>query len=147
MIGKAISPCSVTTSTSLYDLPLPERGVVVFDLDDTLYHERDFVYSGFRAAADAISHETGEDVFEQLVDQFEAKRSDPFGKVLAERGLPLATKRFLIETYREHQPSLKLAPEVAELLGGLRDSGRILGIITDGRSVTQRNKIRALGLD
>jgi len=131
----------------LYDLPLPERGVVVFDLDDTLYHERDFVYSGFRAAADAISHETGEDVFEQLVDQFEAKRSDPFGKVLAERGLPLATKRFLIETYREHQPSLKLAPEVAELLGGLRDSGRILGIITDGRSVTQRNKIRALGLD
>ena len=134
-------------STSLYDLPLPERGVVVFDLDDTLYLERDFVYSGFRAAADAISHETGEDVFGRLIEQFEARGSDPFGTVLTERGLPLATKRLLIETYREHRPSLNLAPAVAELLGSLRNSGRILGIITDGRSVTQRNKIRALGLE
>lgn len=131
----------------MYDLPLPERGVVVFDLDDTLYAERDFVYSGFRAAADAISQEAGEGVFEQLVEQFEARERDPFGTVLAERGLPLAIKRHLIETYRTHQPSLKLSPPVAELLGRLRNSSRILGIITDGRSVAQRNKIRALGLE
>src|SRR4051812_17327631 len=122
MTGKVISPCSVTTSTSLYDLPLPERGVVVFDLDDTLYPERDFVYSGFRAVADAISHETGEDVFEQLVEHFEAKCSDPFGMVLAQREIPPARKRLLIETYREHRPTLKLAPAVAELLANLRSS-------------------------
>jgi putative hydrolase of the HAD superfamily len=131
----------------LYDLTLPDGGVVVFDLDDTLYPEREFVYSGFRAVANAISQEMADDCFEQLVDQFETSGTDPFGTVLAERGLPLATKRHLIETYREHQPSLKLAPSVGQLLGSLRSSGRILGIITDGRSVTQRNKIRALGLE
>ncbi len=147
MAGKAISPCCVTTSTSLCDLPLPEAGVVVFDLDDTLYPERDFVLSGFRAVANVIVRETGVDVFERLVELFEARHADPFGNVLASLGMPIETKGRLIQTYRDHYPKLTLAPGVADVLGNLRDSGRSLGIITDGRSVTQRNKIRALGLD
>ena len=32
---------------------------VVFDLDDTLYKERDYVASGFRAVADEIAAESG----------------------------------------------------------------------------------------
>ncbi len=87
------------------------------------------------------------DVFERLVELFDARHSDPFGSVLAELRPPIEKKRITIEIYRDHRPNLALAPEVATLLGNLRDSGRRLGIITDGRSLTQRNKIRALGLE
>lgn len=127
------------------DLALPEAGVVIFDLDDTLYPERDFVLSGFRAVAAVITDHAG--VFDRLVELFEAGEGDSFGRVLAENGLPAAMKRQLIKTYRDHNPTLTLAPEVVQMLNNLRASGRSLGIITDGRSVTQRNKIRALGLD
>jgi putative hydrolase of the HAD superfamily len=126
---------------------LPEAGVVVFDLDDTLYPERDFVSSGFRAAAGVITDRIKTDVFCRIVDLFEAGESDPFGRVLAESGLAAELKGQLIQAYRNHMPTLMLVAEVVEMLNSLRASGRSLGIITDGRSVTQRNKIRALGLD
>jgi putative hydrolase of the HAD superfamily len=129
----------------LCDLTLPETGVVVFDLDDTLYPERDFVLSGFRAVAALITDQA--DVFDRLVELFNAGEGDSFGRVLAENGLPAEMKRQLVQTYRDHMPTLTLAAGVVEMLNRLRASGRSLGIITDGRSVTQRNKIRALGLD
>jgi len=60
--------------------------------------------------------------------------------------LPLA-KRDLIEVYRNHAPELQLADGARELLQSLKSQGHRLGLLTDGRSTTQRNKIRALGLD
>jgi putative hydrolase of the HAD superfamily len=133
-------------TTSLSAVPLPERSVVVFDLDDTLYPERDFVRSGFRAVAACIERETGADVFQRLIDLFEEQQPDPFAVVLAERGLSI-DKATLVETYRLHQPVMTLSEEVARLLQDLRSGGCTLGILTDGRSITQRNKVRALGLD
>jgi putative hydrolase of the HAD superfamily len=130
----------------LSDVPLPDECVVVFDLDDTLYPEREFVRSGFRAVAKFIERETGADVYQQLVAAHSTQRPDPFGSILADYRLPF-DKQLLVCIYREHDPSLTLAPGVSRLLAQLRASGRRLGLLTDGRSITQRKKLRSLGVE
>jgi putative hydrolase of the HAD superfamily len=42
---------------------------------------------------------------------------------------------------------LTLTAGVRALLTELKSSGHVLGLLTDGRSRTQRNKIRALGVE
>lgn len=127
-------------------VPLPEWCAVVFDLDDTLYPERDFVRSGFRAVSAAIEREAGKCAFDRLIEWFECQHPDPFGKVLKQFQL-LIPKQTLIDTYRNHCPDLALTADVRGLLTELKSSGHVLGLLTDGRSRTQRNKIRALGLE
>lgn len=121
------------TITSLSEVPLPERCVVVFDLDDTLVPERDFVVSGFRAVSGPLGG--------RMIELFDAGEKDVFGRVSG--AMP---KERMLQIYREHKPILELAPGVRELLEWLRGDDHPLGLITDGRSVTQRNKIEALGI-
>ena len=144
-----ISPCSDTTITCLSAVPLPDRAVVVFDLDDTLYLERDFVRSGFRAVAALFGRELETEVYRRLVDLFNDYHPDPFAVVLSdlEDRADRIDKSRMMRAYREHRPSLTLSTDVAGLLSNLRSLDRSLAIITDGRSVTQRNKFFALGLD
>ena len=59
-------------------------------------------------------------------------------------GLPV---KELIEIYRTHYPDKRLPWQSLYTLSVLKNRGIRLGLITDGRSLTQRNKIRALGLD
>jgi len=125
---------------------LPEYCVVVFDLDDTLYPERAFVQSGFRAVARYVEQECAANVYSALCKIWDAGDRDPLGKITAEFGLP-GPKSELIEIYRTHIPELTLVANVKELLSTLRTAGHAIGIMTDGRSSTQRNKIRMLGLD
>lgn len=115
--------------------------MVVFDLDDTLCPERDFVMSGFRA----VSKLLGEDASERMIAWFDSGEKDVIGRALAETGAA-ASKEELLKVYREHRPTMSLADGVLELLGKLRETGHPLGLITDGRSITQRNKIEALGI-
>lgn len=133
-------------TTSLSAVPLPERCVVVFDLDDTLFPERDFVCSGFRAVSNLLSGHTGANHYSHLVELFDAQHADPFGQLLAECGAAI-DKALLIQTYREHQPEVALSDAVVQLLDDFCATGKELGVLTDGRTTTQRNKIRALGLD
>lgn len=59
----------------------------------------------------------------------------------------LYDKQELLRIYREHKPDIALSDGAVEVLEALKKEGYILGLITDGRSLTQRNKIEALGLD
>lgn len=146
MIGNQTLPCSVTTAKCLSEVPLPEKCAVVFDLDDTLYRERDFVESGFRAVADYIDQRNRDSIYDNLIGWYEAGETDVFARIIEEKELAI-NKATLIRKYRKHEPTLKLASEVKQLLKKLRTDGHDFGIITDGRAETQRNKIRALGLD
>ena len=56
-------------------------------------------------------------------------------------------KQELLQIYREHKPAIALSEETVEVLEALKKESHVLGLITDGRSLTQRNKIKALGLD
>ncbi len=122
---------------------------VIFDLDDTLYRESDFLASGYRAVASYVASKTtftARDVFDAMM------------ATLADSGrqavLPAVMSRFLrnatvlselVEVYRTHFPRIEMPPGYRELLDELRSCYR-LGIITDGIPEVQRRKVSALGL-
>jgi putative hydrolase of the HAD superfamily len=122
---------------------------VVFDLDDTLYLERDYVHSGFQAVGawceDKLKLFGVQERAQSLFDQ--GKRTFIFDTVLeqihAERIDETVT--MLIRVYREHTPKITMSSDAVDCLAKLY--GHVhLGLLTDGHSTSQRAKIAALGL-
>jgi putative hydrolase of the HAD superfamily len=124
--------------------------VVVFDLDDTLYLERDFVRSGFAAVGAWLAAHHGVCDFQAHAWELflAGGRGDVFDRALPMVGLeprPALVRR-LVDVYREHLPAIRLEPAAPQLLAAL--SGRCrLALLTDGYHDTQRRKIAALGLE
>ncbi|MBC9785842.1 HAD family hydrolase [Heliobacterium chlorum] len=124
---------------------------VIFDLDDTLYPEFDYVKSGFNSVATLLSPRIDQNVAginESLLKLFHDDRADVFNRYLSLQGIE--DKRVLAEcimTYRGHFPNISLSSDVRELLYWLKNNQLGLGILTDGRPDGQRNKIKALELD
>ena len=114
---------------------------VIFDLDDTLYSEKEYVRSGFKAVSDRL----GGGYEEQLWQYFQAG-VPAIDELLKGLGCP-ARKAELLTVYREHMPRLHLYEGVSELIDRLKAEGKKVGIITDGRPEGQRGKLKALGLD
>ena len=120
---------------------LPVRGVI-FDLDDTLYSEKDYIRSGYQAVAAYL----GSDAYkERLWDHFTAGR--PAIDALLSELDRLEEKAACLEIYRSHMPDITLYSDAAALINELKMHGIPIGIITDGRPEGQRNKLKALGLD
>lgn len=118
---------------------------VIFDLDDTLYGEKEYVRSGYRAIADILPQVKRMD--EKLWKAFEQNKS-AIDEVLTAEGIySNELKRQCLSIYRSHQPVIHFYDGAKELLYQLRTDGYKLGIITDGRPEGQRAKIKALGLD
>lgn len=121
--------------------------VVCFDLDDTLYKEKDFVKSAFNEVAAyiaCVSRKNEEAIRELMQSSFE-RGEQVFQKTNEILGIEVPMDVFL-KIYREHYPDIQLAQNVLATLSILKEKGFILGLITDGRSRTQRNKIAALEL-
>lgn len=130
--------------------------VVAFDLDDTLFRERDFCRSGFRYVEKLVETQTGVACpdLPYVMDMALIERGNPFDAMenyFATRGVVLPsqyTTQEIVRLYREHLPeSLQPADGVVETLEWLADAGVRMCVVTDGRPVTQRNKIRALGIE
>lgn len=123
---------------------------VVFDMDDTLYLERDYVKSGFHAVARHVSSVVSEQAFFQAMwSMFEAGvRGDTFNRALEQ--FPDVAEKYdigqLVEVYRVHRPDIAIIPEIAKLLVRLRDAGMKLGVLSDGPLVSQQAKADALGV-
>lgn len=115
---------------------------VVFDLDDTLYSEKDYIRSGFKAVAEYLGNS---EYAQELWAFFEA--GEPAVDRLLEKIGRTDKKAECLSIYREHAPEIKLYPCVGEMLSSLKERGIKIGIITDGRPSGQRRKITALGLD
>jgi putative hydrolase of the HAD superfamily len=127
--------------------------VVVFDLDDTLYLERDYVRSGFRAVADAIAMALPalrERSFEILWQDFErgvrGSSFDRLGSALPEIIPRLPVER-MIAIYRGHRPEIGPMPGADLLLRRLKAGNTRCGLITDGQPRQQLAKLEALGLE
>ncbi len=115
--------------------------VFIFDLDDTLYKEIDFLKSAYREIANVIGHPEafdfmlysylcGVNVFKRVIDRYDLT----------------FTIDQLLDIYRNHKPDISLEQDTITTLDELKARGIIMCLLTDGRSVTQRNKIEALGL-
>lgn len=126
------------------------RHVVAFDLDDTLYTEMDYVRSGYRTVANALSEASGVDARE-LFNLILANRPLGFEAALERiKGTPaqgMFTIESMVEMYRAHTPDIQLRPGAHETLEALRRRGAGLVLITDGSTRHQRAKIKALGLE
>ncbi len=121
---------------------------VAFDMDDTLYPERAFVFSGYRAVSEVVEAELGFSVYDELVELFQSgRRGDLFTPVLARH---MATVdeiyvKSLVAVYRTHSPNIAPFPEADSVLKEI--SGRYLtALISDGIEAVQQRKLDALGL-
>lgn len=128
--------------------------VVVFDLDDTLFKEIEYLKSAYREiAAYAAQKCTDSNVpmqelvvkaYEAMMDAYHCGRN-AFEALNAFLGLELLISD-LLQIYREHPPQVSLEEDVRYTLDSLKSEGVLIGIVSDGRELTQWNKIRALGL-
>lgn len=115
---------------------------VIFDLDDTLYSEKEYVRSGYKAVAEYLG---SADYAEKLWSFFEDGRF-AIDELLKELGRE-SEKAEVLDIYRSHKPNIHLYDGVVEMIEELKNHCINVGIITDGRPDGQRNKIEALGLD
>ena len=121
------------------------RNVLVFDLDDTLYKEIDFLRSAYWYIATILA--TGHEpqfVFDEMMSAY--YRHDNVFKRIISDFCPNESVEHLLSAYRNHFPHITLSPQTERTLCRLSEL-HTLAIITDGRSVTQRNKISALRLE
>ncbi len=124
---------------------------VVFDLDDTLFREREYVRSGFSAVGEFLRRELRRktDFEAWMWRRFASGRRERMFNALNRRfGLALgeADIRRLVRLYRRHRPEIRPCRGVAGLLSALHRGGFKLGLLSDGYLPAQRLKLDALGL-
>lgn len=123
---------------------------VIFDMDDTLYPERDFVRSGYGAVAEELRSRLGtmERYEDWLWERFLAGRADGAFDALDGHfhlGLSVEDIRHLVEVYRFHTPAITPHADMVRLLADLQGRAK-LGMVTDGPVRMQQQKFDALGL-
>lgn len=117
-----------------------EAKYFIFDLDDTLTYEINYLKSAYKEIALSLE---GELLYDQMLHWYQ-KGQDVFQLV---SNLYSVSKEDLLQMYRGHYPVISLNEGALEVLDEVKKKGHLLGIITDGRSITQRNKLKALGIE
>ncbi|MFT8348034.1 HAD family hydrolase [Clostridium saccharoperbutylacetonicum] len=123
---------------------------LIFDLDDTLYYEMEYVLGSFKEVAHYLGNKYIKDSevlyfrMEQILE--ESGRGKIFNIICEENGFKEDIND-LVDIYRSSVPELELYEDSREVLNWAREHGYNLGIITDGSSKVQWNKIRALGIE
>jgi putative hydrolase of the HAD superfamily len=131
--------------------PASPTQVVVFDIDDTLYLERDYVRSGFRAAGAWADRVLGvADLADRAWKAFEeGVRGTIFDVALADCGCAVTPELItqLVSCYRDHVPDIKLLDDARACLDRLSlEGGVVVAVVTDGPLASQEAKARSLGL-
>ncbi|MEW4924168.1 HAD family hydrolase [Algibacter sp. 2305UL17-15] len=122
--------------------------IVIFDLDDTLFNEIDYLKSAFSEIAQQISQDSKAnqiEVFDRMLDLYHNK-SNVFDGIL-KHYKSKNTISDLVSLYRNHQPKITLLEGRKAVFDGLKSSGIKMGLLTDGRSKQQRSKIIALEIE
>lgn len=126
---------------------------VVFDIDDTLYLERDYVRSGFRAIAAFLGKRGSfpeHEIFTFLWRAFESgvrgKTFDQLFQTFPDMGESFSISD-LVSVYREHIPSIQMQDGMLDIIERLKAGDMMLGAVSDGPLVSQNAKAVALGLD
>lgn len=122
---------------------------IVFDLDDTLYLETDYVRSGFVQVGAFVERRFGVGGFFEVAWELflQGQRKDIFDRTLRHLRLPAGRSIVgeLVDSYRNHLPDISMTVDSLHCLETLR-SRFILALITDGPLASQHNKARALKL-
>ena len=124
------------------DIKVNANIVVVFDLDDTLYNEMEYLQSAYKAIAQRIDKQNWQSLYARMFSLFRSKQ-DVFDYVSKQYN---ETKNQLLKEYRNHEPTITLFEGALGLFKAIKINNGKIGVITDGRSTTQRAKLRALGI-
>lgn len=114
---------------------------VIFDLDDTLYSEKEYVRSGYRKIAEHLGVQQMED---EMWSVFKSGGM-AIDEVLKSYNL-LDMKEEALQIYRCQEPDIHAYAGVINMIDRIRKNRKV-GIITDGRPEGQKAKINALGLE
>jgi len=119
---------------------------VCFDLDGTLFDDRQYQEAGLRAAARTIKDRTGVDLTQDLFEAFfdQNIREQTFDFILKRHGLPTDLVPELIDSYHAHEEALEPYPETVDVLDDLQGQYR-LGLLTGGTN--GHDKIERLGIE
>jgi len=121
--------------------------IIVFDLDDTLFSEKEYFFSGISYVEEFISSTYKIPFTGEILKAYKEGVKDLWGWTCKKLGLKLETKESFIWLYRNHIPKINLLPGIYDLIKKLNELNAKIVILTDGRSVSQRLKINALNLD
>ena len=118
----------------------PSNKIFAFDLDDTLYSERDFEKSGIEFVYNTLN------IKHISLDTILKNRIYWIDMILVGAKNSI-TKQMVLEIYRNHFPSIELYQDSKMFLEKIFSMKNEMYLITDGRSITQRNKIKSLGIE
>ena len=125
---------------------LPSANIeYVFDLDDTLYRERDYSRSALTFAGNLIASLFGcHNARDELLAFLTQGVALPLDRYWDKAQLPNAAKAQIVAAMNAHMPDIALYPAAKDVLTRLRRTNVGFSIVTDGRSITQRAKLHAL---
>ncbi len=121
---------------------------VIFDLDDTLISEYEFVASGYRFISGMLPERLGhtpQEIEDRLWELSKETYSNAFNRLFDSYGISYTKEELMefIRAYRNHPADIRFYPDVHETLKALKDRGILTGIISDGDPQRQRNKIKS----
>jgi len=122
--------------------------VLIFDLDDTLYPELEYVRSGFLAVANELNNlfkwNVSESYNHMLKTLDEKGRGVVFNDLLYHHGkLSKKNVKHCVNIYRHHKPNIFLSTDVKSVIKYLPGNKYV---VTDGHKIVQGNKVDALGI-
>ena len=125
--------------------------VIVFDLDDTLYDEIEYVKSCFKEVSNYFSYKFKIDknlIYNYMIQDLETNgRGKIFDNML--ENFKIYSKENIkkaILVYRTHKPNIVLPQESIEVLSYYNSLKIPIYIVTDGNKIVQNRKIEALGV-
>lgn len=125
------------------------KNCIVFDLDDTLYNERQYVESAMSHVAEYLSKTYGlenNDCYTELMEILDTQGRGKVFDIFVSRHGVKESVRNLVDIYRETEPILSLYEDAELLLEELKRREIKTAIITDGCRTVQHHKINALRL-
>lgn len=121
---------------------------VVFDMDDTLFRETEFVFSGYAAVSKRVGPSLGvpsNKVFLELMEIFATPDRSKAFNVLLDRYGREDLINDCVATYRNHRPDISLTQDASFALSACLRYGPV-GLVTDGPESMQAAKVEALHL-
>ncbi|MEX2460157.1 MAG: HAD family hydrolase [Paenibacillaceae bacterium] len=125
------------------------KQAIVFDLDDTLYCENEYVISGFHEVDHWVRVNLNLQGFFEQAEQlfYQGHKGNIFDKTLhvLQVEYDYGIIHQMLTVYREHLPQIKLYPDALWALRYASSKAKI-GLLTDGFLAAQQQKVKSLGI-
>lgn len=119
---------------------------VIFDLDDTLYQEIDYIKSGFLCVSKVLADKfklKEDEIYNLILHLFKENPINVFNRLLDDLNIKYNNDYIsqLVLTYRRHIPKIAFCDDVLPVLEWLVEKHIILAVVSDGYLITQEKKL------